>query len=127
MPTAPTRNIPLDLVRVISIFLVLSIHSPFEANIKSAAGFSFLRSWISFIAYGAVPVFFLLSGYLGARKIDSMSVSTREYIREKTHALVLPFLTWNAAVLLLVFLAKGMGWDSPFRGSGRYFDVNFWG
>jgi surface polysaccharide O-acyltransferase-like enzyme len=115
------RNAILDLVRIIGMILVMLIHSPGDENMKSAPGIFFLRY---FIASGAVPVFFMLSGYLGARKIDSASVSIMQYLREKCRTLISPFLFWNTTVLLLVFSAKYMGLDSSFRGAGQYFDVN---
>jgi len=118
--TSP-RNAVLDLVRVVGMFFVMFIHSPFDADIKIAPGIFFLKS---FLAVGAVPVFFLLSGYLGARKIDSAAVSAKVLFLEKWRSLVVPFLFWNSALLSLIFLLKSIGLESVFKGSGTYFDVN---
>jgi fucose 4-O-acetylase-like acetyltransferase len=119
--TSP-RNVTLDLLRVIGMFFVMLNHSPGDPDIKTAPGIFFLKG---FLVCGAVPVFFLLSGYFGARRIDSTSLSAKDYVQEKARTLIIPFLFWNAAVLLLVLLAKYAGWDSSFRGGGAYFDVNF--
>jgi len=115
-----TRLPVLDLLRVIAMFFVMLMHSPVTGDPKDKPAVFFLKS---FIASGAVPLFFLLSGYLGARKINDRGVSIGCYAKEKLHTLVIPFLFWNALVLSLVFLAKAIGLDSVSRSSGAYFDV----
>ena len=115
-----TRNATLDLIRVTGMLFVMFIHSPLEADIQTSPAMFFLKH---FIARGAVPVFFLLSGYLGARRINSSSCSAKSFIKGKLETLVVPFLFWNSFVLLLVFLAKYAGLDSIARGNGTYFDV----
>jgi len=103
------------------MFFVMFIHSPGNADMQTAPEIFLLKG---FISSGAVPVFFLLSGYFGARKIDLKSVSPGHYIQEKIHTLIIPFLFWNSAVLVLVFTVKYFHMDSAFRGSGAYFDVS---
>lgn len=110
----------LDQLRVIAMFMVLLVHSPVNEELWTTPVVSFLQR---FIAVGAVPAFFMLSGYLGARKLDSRSISFREYSLEKIRTLVIPFLFWNLSVLSLVLLIKILGLDSGFRGQGAYFDV----
>jgi fucose 4-O-acetylase-like acetyltransferase len=115
------RIAALDVVRVIGIMLVMCLHSPVGPDGEATATVFFLRD---FVAKGAVPVFFLLAGYLGARKLDAPDVSFREYAREKTRAYIVPFLFWNGLLLLAVLLAKGAGLESHWRGGGTYFDVD---
>lgn len=96
------------------------IHSPVTGDIKSQPDVFILKS---FLASGAVPVFFLLSGYLGGRKIQSSEFRFSGYAKEKLHTLVVPFLFWNFLTLSLVFAAKASGHASAWRGNGAYFDV----
>ena len=114
------RQAVLDLLRVIAMFFVMLMHSPVTGDPRNESVVFFLKS---FLASGAVPLFFMLSGYLGARKINDRGVNIGSYAGEKLRTLVIPFLFWNALVLSLVFLAKALGVDSLFRSSGAYFDV----
>lgn len=117
---ASMRNITFDLVRVIGIFFVMLMHSPVVADVTSTPEIFFLKK---FIAGGAVPSFFFLSGYLGAGKMASSSISARAYFQGKLRTLVIPFLFWNTLVLLLVFCMKYAGMDSALQGGGAYFQV----
>ena len=92
----------LDIVRVLGMFFVMLIHSP-VGTASDSTPIIFLKG---FVGGGAVPLFFILSGYLGANKIESVSVTPRQYFEEKWRTLVVPFLFWNTAVLSLVFVAK---------------------
>ena len=83
------RNPVLDVVRIISMIFVLFIHSP-GGDPNFSPSVYFLKV---FIAGGAVPIFFLLSGYLGARKIDDRTVSLAQYSMEKFRTLIIPFLS----------------------------------
>ncbi len=117
----PARSQILDLIRVIAIFFVMVGHSPISEDLKQHSVIFFLTD---FLANGAVPAFFMLSGYLGARKIDDQQVSFGAYIREKVHTLVIPFLFWNGLLLSLVLVAKHFGLEALRRGeSGGYFEV----
>lgn len=82
-----------------------------------------VASVMSFICNGAVPVFFLLSGYLSARKLDSPSCSLREFGISKWHGLIIPFLFWTILTLVLIFSAKAAGLDKAVKGGGHYFGV----
>jgi len=76
-----------------------------------------------FLGYGVPPLYFLLSGYLGARKINDRTVRVGRYAKEKFRTLAVPFLFWNALLLFLIFLAKGLGIEALTRSSGAYFNV----
>lgn len=122
-PTAGVRSprLPaLDLLRVVAMFFVMLIHSPVTGDPQDRPVLYFVKD---FLAGGAVPAFFLLSGYLGAKKIRDPGVSAGVYVREKLRTLVLPFVLWNGLTLSLVFLAKALHVDSISRSSGAYFDV----
>jgi fucose 4-O-acetylase-like acetyltransferase len=113
------RNRALDVVRVVAMIFVTFIHSP-GATVGSSPVVYFLKS---FIAGGAVPVFFLLSGYLGARKLNLRTYRFQDFAREKARTLVAPFLFWNLLVLLLALAARKAGFSASLRGGGAYFDV----
>jgi len=116
-----TRSNSLDLLRVIAIVCVTLIHSAIGSDVRSG---SKILEFIGCLTAGAVPAFFLLSGYLGARKINSKDVDIYSYIKEKFHTLAVPFLFWNALVLSLVFVVKFSGLSELMRGGGAYFDVD---
>lgn len=113
------RNITLDLVRVIGMVFIMFIHAPGSVDPAVDPVVFFLKG---FLASGAVPVFFILSGYLGARRINSASLGFPSYIQEKFRTLVIPLLFWNSLLLAAVFTVKFFGLDSMFRGQGAYFD-----
>jgi fucose 4-O-acetylase-like acetyltransferase len=78
-----------------------------------------------FIAIGAVPAFFILSGYLGAKKLGQFSLTIRTYFADKLRSLIAPYLFWNICALALVFLLKYIGIHHALQGRGAYFNVDF--
>jgi len=108
----------LDLTRVIALLFVLFIHSPITSEQPV------VRFIKNFIGCGAVPVFFMLSGYLGARKMESPQSTLMVHVRDKARTLLIPFLFWNLLLLTLVMGVKLIGLDSVLRGNGGYFDVH---
>ncbi|OYW77446.1 MAG: hypothetical protein B7Z37_04195 [Verrucomicrobia bacterium 12-59-8] len=112
----------LDIVRVVGMIFVMFIHSPIKEELKGSPEVFLLHS---FFASGAVPIFFLLSGYLGAKRIRSDQFSWFAYAKDKLNSLIIPFLFWNVLVILLVFVAKATGLSTVFQGNGSYFDLQF--
>ncbi|HSJ05008.1 MAG TPA: acyltransferase [Verrucomicrobium sp.] len=113
------RNEVLDLVRVIGIFCIMLCHSPFEGE-SEHYGFRYVRG---FLACGATPAFFLLSGYLGSRKLKNVTTSFGMLLKEKWRTLVVPFLFWSTLVLCLVGVIKATGWADSLSRHGSYFAV----
>ena len=113
------RNTTLDLVRVIGMVFVMFIHAPGPLDPAVDPAMFFFKG---FLATGAVPVFFILSGYLGARRVNPGGGSFGPYLREKFRTLVVPLLLWNSLLLAAVFAMKFAGLDSKLRGQGAYFD-----
>jgi len=116
----PARNVTLDLVRLVGMIFVIFIHSP-GAEIQSSPVVFFLKK---FIADGAVPIFFLLSGYFSALKVSTPSISPGQYARDKFRTLIVPFLFWNLLVLAIALPVKHMAFAAAFRRGGSYLDVN---
>jgi fucose 4-O-acetylase-like acetyltransferase len=104
------------------MLFVMFIHSPVDGDAKSSPAIFLLKGYF---ASGAVPIFFLLSGYLGAKTLQTPTLRFSAFARNKLRTLIIPFLFWNLFVLILVFSAKSSGLASGFRGSGAYFDVEF--
>ena len=109
----------MDISRLAAMLLVMSIHSPFEGDL----GGSPIAFIVRFLSNGAVPMFFMLSGYLGARRLDSPGTGFGKYVQDKFWRLAVPFLFWNLLILLLVFLTTALGRDSALRGNGAYFGL----
>jgi fucose 4-O-acetylase-like acetyltransferase len=112
----------LDVLRVVGMIFVMFIHSPADESTTTNATIFMLKG---FLASGAVPIFFILSGYLGAKSLLNPAIGISVFARNKLGTLIIPFLFWNALVLALVFMAKATGLASGFRGSGAYFDLDF--
>lgn len=112
----------LDILRVVGMLFVMFLHSPVDGDAKSSPAIFLLKGYF---AIGAVPVFFLLSGYLGAKSLEKPTLQISAFARNKFRTLIVPFLFWNILVLALVFSAKGSGLASAFFGKGAYFNVEF--
>lgn len=102
------------------MIFVMLIHS--FLNKESASTYpGFLLK--QYIAAGAVPFFFLLSGFLSGKKLASREVTAQTYAKDRFTRLVVPFLIWNAGILALVFGLKFAGISNLIHGHGSYFDV----
>jgi fucose 4-O-acetylase-like acetyltransferase len=112
----------LDIIRVVGMLFVMFIHSPVDGEAATSPAIFLLKGYF---ASGAVPIFFLLSGYLGAKSLQSPTLRFSSFAKNKLHTLIIPFLFWNIVVIILVFSAKSSGLASGFHGSGAYFDVEF--
>ena len=101
---ATFRIASLDITRVFAIGFVMLIHShPVGEWLQNPVVF-LLKN---FIAAGAVPIFFLMSGYLGAPELESESLTGPEYFRKKWRSLVVPYLFWSSVVVILVLPGTG--------------------
>lgn len=112
-----TPRLPaIDLVRVIAIFFVMLIHSQADLNDPETYFFK------GFLGCGAVPAFFLLSGFLGIRRIQTSSSFTA-YARDKLRTLGIPYLFWSLLTLGAVFVVKSSAAPGFMRGEGNYLNV----
>ncbi len=114
------RNIILDVARLIAMFFVMIIHSGVAPQYESHPVNFFLDD---FISKGAVPFFFILSGFFFAKKMNREGVNPRTFLSQKWETLVVPFLFWNGFLLLALLTVKFLGVDSLIRGEGAYFDI----
>ena len=91
----------VDLIRVLGAFLVVVAHISFSGSGSPlAAAYYFVLSRI------AVPLFFMVSGYLLLGKEESY----RDFFRKRALKVFVPFLVWSVIYLLW----KREGFDQPF-------------
>lgn len=89
------RNISLDLLKIIACFCVIVLHT-IGINI------SLINSMFYYIAGLAVPIFFMVNGYL----LFSKAELTYKYIIKKITNILTVVLLWNLLISIL-FLLKG--------------------
>ncbi len=114
-PSAMTTNLTrkeseiVSLMKTFAILGVVLIHAP--KLIESAATTLFSRS----IPTACVPLFFILSGYFLLGKNLEILDTYRVEIRKRLKTLLVPFLFWNAAVLLFSLVVL---WFFPTLSNG---------
>ena len=91
----------VDLVRVIGAFLVVMAHVSYDGE-----GSELISAYYFVISRVAVPLFFMVSGYLLLRKEEPYG----EFFRKRALKVALPFLIWSVVYLLW----KREGFDSGF-------------
>ena len=105
----PTRNVALDLIRVVAIVLVLWQHaseyyyigdnlSIIHANIP-------LLTWMNSVARICVPLFVMISGYL----LLPVSTSTATFFRRRFTRILFPWVFWCVAYAVYFMLRSGDG------------------
>ena len=128
----------INMLRFPLALLVVFVHS-FGADIdvaqlhasglSGAAIYDYVRLFCSVvIARSAVPIFFIISGYLLFLKVEEYSKQV--YVgkmRKRWHSLVIPYLTWNVFIVLWTLAFKIGGillHGKPWDGIGDYFIQN---
>ena len=98
----------LDAVRIPSIVLVVMIHitgyGMRQVNIcpdDYSLYMSVNRLFSSVIGGVAVPVFFLVSGYLFFRNCEFSKTAYKAKLKRRLHTLLIPFLLWNSLYLIV--------------------------
>lgn len=90
----------IEVARAVAIFFVVMIHPidrlADEANPDTVAISTFVRF--------AVPLFFIVSGYLIGWKYQDRKepFDTSRFLRSKVHRIAIPFFAWNAIYILLL-------------------------
>ena len=111
----------INLLRFPLAILVVFVHS-FGADIdiaqlhasglSGAAIHDYVRIFCSrVIATSAVPIFFIISGYLLFLKVEHYSLNTYEdKLRKRYHSLLKPYIVWNILSVLwtLMFIVGGI-------------------
>jgi len=91
----------VDLVRVVGAFLVVVAHISYQGS-----GSVLISSYYFVLSRVAVPLFFMVSGYLLLRKEEPYG----DFFRKRALKVFVPFLIWSVIYLLW----KREGFDLPF-------------
>jgi surface polysaccharide O-acyltransferase-like enzyme len=91
----------VDLIRVVGAFLVVVAHISFHGG-----GPALVSSFYFVLSRIAVPLFFMVSGYLLLRKEEPYG----EFFRKRALKVLIPFLAWSVIYLLW----KREGFELPF-------------
>ncbi len=91
----------VDLIRVVGAFLVVVAHVSYQGG-----GPDFVSSFYFVLSRVAVPLFFMVSGYLLLRKEESYS----DFFRKRALKVFVPFLAWS----IIYLLWKGEGFNQQF-------------
>lgn len=138
----------IDIEKLLLILGVVLIHSDFSADFDyiSHIGEIFMLWGSKCVAGCCVPIFFMLSGFLFFKNVESFSGSVYlSKLRSRVRSLLIPYLIWNIlAAALFIFKVRILGFDGydvivddhirvvPFlRGfwdlnSGYPYDFAFW-
>lgn len=99
------RNIGLDIVRIVACFLVVLYHVPMVAGYDfHDIGSRALNSSMFYIGRCAVPLFFILSGYLLLPIKDEVIL----FFKKRMMRIILPTTFW-----FIIFNVVGKGFDNP--------------
>lgn len=110
---ALNRHSVIDIARFLSIFLVVLIHvspptvAP-NSHSPSVVVFSFIRPGLT---NGAVPLFFLISGYLFFR--DFAPDNYLPKLRRRVRSLIMPYVLWSAIYVIAIQLWYRSPWAHP--------------
>jgi surface polysaccharide O-acyltransferase-like enzyme len=125
----PESSLRLKLLRFPPIVGVIYIHA-YGTTIPYANGTlgradtngltDFIRTLISQgLARIAVPLFFLMAGYLFFANFRWSEQTFKKKVLGRTRSLLIPFLIWNSIVLAIVALAQAIPATQPyFSGAG---------
>jgi peptidoglycan/LPS O-acetylase OafA/YrhL len=99
------------------------------SGLTGLAVYDYIRLFFSVvIARSAVPIFFIISGYLLFRKVEEYSKQVYVgKLKKRWHSLVIPYLSWNMLIVLwsLAFKLGGiLLHGKPWSGFGDYFLQN---
>lgn len=117
----------IELLRFPMAVLILLLHSSFTHEVNG--GISIFEEWnapiyntldkifVGNITNIAVPLFFLISGYLFfLRNQEFTFVDYREKLEKRTKSLLVPYLLWNALIFIVYLLVQSF---VPSMTSGR--------
>ncbi len=132
-PHTATRLERFDLLRFPLIVLVVYIHAGTaivftdeSVNAGNALTAAIQYTISQLIGGAAVPLFFLISGYLLFRSFEPTLAGYLEKLRTRSHTLLVPYLFWNTALLALVALIVRVPQVAPFVLHGLPHTDNVW-
>lgn len=95
------------------------------SDLTGLAVYDYIRLFFSVvIARSAVPIFFIISGYLLFRKVEEYSKQVYVgKLKKRWHSLVIPYFSWNMLIVLWTLAFKLGGillHGKPWCGIGDY-------
>ncbi|MDO6565145.1 acyltransferase family protein [Amphritea sp. 1_MG-2023] len=124
----------IELLRFPLIISIVFIHSyDFQINFSGGSSVEYSPSqWVIYfmdaISQGfarvAVPIFFLLSGFLFFLKFSATFFCYKQKLISRFHSLVFPFLFWNILVLAIFAIAQNISYTQSYF-SGRMLISDF--
>lgn len=102
MATNSNRNYGIDLLRLVSMFLVVILHVLGQGGVLSAAhGVQYAVSWfLEITAYCAVNCYAIISGFVGYREVET------KYHYAKYLSFWIPVFTYSFGISLCAYLLK---------------------
>lgn len=111
----------ITVLRVILIVLVIFIHNN-NSNVENTLTAYCIKTAISeMIARVAVPIFFLISGYLLFMKNEPYLT----VLKKKAKTILLPYVLWNMVVLAMFFIGQNMPYISRFFNDENNMIANY--
>jgi len=118
----------ITLVRYPLMLMVVMIHNIFTSNELGKPIFEnyelYFHKPLSYITMIAVPMFFMISGYLLFSKIRFNSPKYSSILKNKFHTLVIPFILWNSFVFLFYFIGQNLSVTKPFFINNKFLNWN---
>ncbi len=91
----------ISVLRIILLLLIIAIHSPHNDSV--------LTEWfVAFVANAAVPMFFIISGFLFAGSKTYFA----ENIKKRVYSLLIPFFLWMFVGLIFTECKIALGFAS---------------
>lgn len=103
-----TRNVGLDILRVMIMFMIVMIHAPFRKDVA-------MPDWASTIINSANAMFALLAGWF---MVLPQGGEALPWLKRRTYRLLVPYLIWELFYIVLQFgfdAARG-AWRVPTTG-----------
>lgn len=118
----------INILKFISIVMVVWVHSYFMGSNNLDIGVNDSK-WLSAIQYiisqsvsrAAVPLFFLISGFL----LYSKDFTWLNNFKKKSRTILLPYLIWNTFWIIFYLIAQSISYISPYFSNQEYYVQNF--
>ena len=91
-------SIFISVLRIILLFLVIAIHAPHNNSV--------ITEWfVEFVAHAAVPMFFIISGFLFANSKTPFAAN----VKKRFYTLLIPFFLWRFVGLIFMECKIALG------------------
>lgn len=126
IPKPQNYNPTIDLLRVISIFAVILIHTTTK-TIQTTGGDLRLVPWTLFLnqsARFAVPLFFLISGFV--LELSSQGdLNYWTYLKKRLSRIFIPYLVWSTVYYFFVYRDNSLSFPSVLLSGAAAYQLYF--